>query len=231
MLVAGFALFGIFSNIGVYAQNNALGVYQALPSIILLFPYDGILVNIILIMVQIFNLSLIIKPKHKFSYLKEQLYALDKFNLRWFELPIIIVVGVWSLFSFGDLICGLNSVANALYDIKYLFLLIWVGLLPLMNLISMVFKFEGKIKSKKNKLLYLASIIVCNALFVGLFFAFEAMYPNFVVGVGKPLFPITYSISLPIEIMILIGVQAFSVVICLIKILVAAIKTNVLEGE
>lgn len=224
ILLASFSLYGIFSNIELYVSNNALGVYQALPSIILLFPYDGIIVNIVLILIQVFNLLLVFNPNHKLAYLKEQLYSLDKFNIRWFELPIVLVVGIWSLFSLGDFVCGLNSIANALYDIKYLFLLVWVGLVPLMNLICLVFKFENKIESKKNKLVYLLSIVGINALFVGLFFLFETMHPNFVVGVGKPLFPITYSISLPIEIMILIGVQTASSFVGLVKTLVALLK-------
>ena len=230
VLLASFSLYGIFSNIGLYASNNALGVYQALPSIILLFPYDGIIVNIVLILVQVFNLLLVFNPQHKLAYLKDQLYSLDKFNIRWFELPIILVVGIWSLFSLGDFVCGLNSIANALYDIKYLFLLIWVGLIPLMNLTGLLFKFENRIESKKNRILYLLSIICANALFIGLFFMFETIYPNFVVGVGKPLFPITYSISLPIEIMILIGVQVLSTVVCLIKVLITATKNYISEG-
>ena len=47
----------IFANIHLYKSNNALGVYDSLPSIILHFPYDMIVVLSAIFIWQIFNLA------------------------------------------------------------------------------------------------------------------------------------------------------------------------------
>ena len=48
-------LIGIFNNLPIYISNNMLGVYETIPSIILVYPYDSIVINIVLFIIQIFN--------------------------------------------------------------------------------------------------------------------------------------------------------------------------------
>ena len=82
----------------------------------------------------------------------------------------------------------------------------------------------GKFKSKKAKVIYLASTIVINALFVLVFALLEKMYPNFLVYIGKPLLPITFSLSRRIEILLLIITQGLFAFITLVKLSVTLIK-------
>ena len=221
--VAVFALVGIFQRLDVYISNNNLGVYSSLPSIFIQFPYDAILINVVLILVQVYNVSTIVKPNHKYAYLKEKGYALNLFKVRIYDFLFVLVVTICSLFTLGDFVCGLNAIENALHDPKYVFLMAWV-LMPVINLFIIMFRFENNLKTKVHKFIYFGSIILVNLLFIGLFFIFEACDPNFVAVIGKPLFPITFSISLPVEIYILIGVQAVGMVVALKKIAYLLLK-------
>lgn len=208
----------IFLNFNVYATNNALGVYGSIPSIIVCFPYDGIIISSFLILVQIYNLTVIIKPNHKFSYLKENHYNIGFVKLSLIEYLLISVLAILALFTVGDFISGFNAIENILYDGKYLYLLLWVLIIPTVNLLSFVFKFENKIKSNSNKVIYLSSLIFVNILFGLLLFIFETISPSFIVSIGKPLFPIAFSISFPVEMIILLAIEAVSIIINSVKL-------------
>ena len=67
-----------------------------------------------------------------------------------------------------------------------------------------------------GNIVYSLKCIIC--------YIFEVNYPNFIVSIGKPLFPITYSISFPVEIIAILAIQAISVLINLLKITLIAIK-------
>ena len=225
LLVASlFALVNIFMHIDVYASNNALGVYQALPSIILAFPYDAIVVHLVIVLSQVVNIFLAIKPNHKLAQYKEKLYSLNKVNINIFEYVLYAIIGILSLLMLG--LClggGLKGFANIFSDIKYLFLLLWF-VLPGINLVLLITKLEGKFKSKKAKVIYLASTIVINALFVLVFALLEKMYPNFLVYIGKPLLPITFSLSRRIELLLLIVTQGLFAFVTLVKLSITFIK-------
>ena len=51
----------IFINVSLYAANNRFGVYDALPSIIVHFPYDMIIVHTFLVILQVFNIVCAVK--------------------------------------------------------------------------------------------------------------------------------------------------------------------------
>ena len=224
--VASFALYGIFQNFDVYTSNNSLGVYGSLPSIIIKFPYDGIVINILLIAVQVFNVITLFKPKHKYSYLKEQLYNHGYFKINLIEYLFYSILAILTFFTIGDFISGLRLLPNIRYDGKIIFLLLWILIIPLVNLISYVFKFENRINKISHKMTYLLSIIGINILFGLLFYLFETLDPNFIVSIGKPLFPITYSISFPIEIIALLLIQGISIIIGISKIILIKLKKN-----
>lgn len=210
----------IANNIEIYANNNILGVYDSIPSIIVKFPYDSIIVDVALLIASIYNISLIIKPKHKYAFVKENMYSLGYIKLNVLEYILICILAILALFTVGDFICGLNSLANILYDGKYLFLLLWVLIIPTMNLLSYVFKVETRNINKKNKVIYLSSLIIINILFASLLLVFESITPSFIVAIGKPLFPIAFSISFPVEMIVLLAIQVISILIDTVKLIV-----------
>lgn len=221
-----FSLYGIIKYFKVFASNNELGVYGSLLGILIKFPFDGIVINILLIAVQIFNLITTFKPNHKYSYLKEQLYNHGYFKINLIEYLFYSILAILTFFTIGDFISGLRLLPNIRYDGKIIFLLLWLLIIPLMNLISYVFKFENRINKISHKMTYLLSLIGINILFGLLFYLFESIDPNFIVSIGKPLFPITYSISFPIEIIALLLIQGISVIIGLAKIILINLKKN-----
>lgn len=209
----------IFINFETYVNNNKLGVYGSIPSIIVQFPYDGIIVSVVLIITQIYNVLCVVRAKNKYAYLKENHYNLGYFKINLIEYLLMSVLAILALFTVGDFVCGLNSISNALYDAKYIFLLLWVLIIPTLNLLSFVFKVERKDITKKNKIIYLSSLILINIIFAVLLLVFEHFDPSFVVAIGKPLFPITFSISFPVELIILLVIQLISVIIDGIKLI------------
>lgn len=214
----------IFSNINIYVSNNRLGVYDSIWTIILKFPFDGIISSLVLLLVQIYNLLVVFKPNHKLSYLKEEHYSLGYFNINLIEYFVLCILAILSLFTVGNFICGLNSLANIKYDPKYLFLLLWVLIIPTINLLSFVYKLGNRDLTRKNKIIYLSTLILINVLFGVILLIFEGVHPNFVVGVGKPLFPITFSISFPVEIIILLAIQGVSIIVDSVKFVLVCFR-------
>ena len=224
MIASIFALVNIFMHIDVYVSNNALGVYQALPSIIIVFPYDAILIHLGLVVSQVCHILIAIKPNHKIAEFKEKLYSLECLKVNIFEYVLYVVLGILTVLLLG--LClgsGLSSIANMFYDIKYLFLLLWFAL-PAINLILLFTKIERKFESKKAKSIYLLSTIAINALFILVFSLLETAYPNFIVYIGKPLLPITFSLSRRIELLLLMIAQGLFAFITLVKLSVTLIK-------
>ena len=213
ILLAILTLVLISINFEVYAANNSLGVYQSIPSIIVMYPYDSIIVSILLILVQVYNLFTIFKPNHKLSILKDRNYNLNLVKLNVLEYSLISILAILALFTIGDFVCGFNAIKNVFYDSKYIFLMLWVLIIPTGNLLSFVFKLENKFKSKLSKNIYLSSLILINLLFGILLWIFEVIDPSFIVNVGKPLFPIAFSISFPVEMLVLLGIQLVSILI------------------
>ena len=216
-------LINIFQNIETYVSNNLLGVYQTLPSIIVHFPFDGIIVYALLISLQVLNIIAAIKVDGKIAKVKDELCEVSKLDIKILEyLPYAILCILSCLFA-GLFVCGLSALSNILYDVKYIYLLLWY-LLPCITLICLVFKFENKMKTKTIKVSYLVILISVNAIFALLYFIFEKFDPDFVVRIGKPLLPITFSISQRIEFLILIVTQSIGSLICLIKAVVILLK-------
>ena len=220
-----FVLINIFNNISIYVSNNSLGVYQTLPSILFGFPYDGIIVHILLILIQVVNLISVIKPNHKIALLKEKFYSLDYLKIRIGDYVVLVVVTLLSCLFAGLFVCGLSAFSNVFHDIKYLYLLVWY-LLPVINLVCIVFRVENDFQTDKGKIKYLAYFIIINIVFMASYFLFEIIHPNFIVQIGKPLLPITFSISMRIELMLLIGVQSVGILIYLIKLLLIILRKN-----
>ncbi len=216
--IAVFNLVGIITNFNLYASNNRLGVYESLPSIIISFPYDALVINSLLILLQGYNLFSIIKPNHKISKAKLAIKQTDTVNLNIVEYLPICILAILSFVFIGSSLCCFNAIENALYDSKYVFLALWELLIPLTSLLLIVFKVEKRNIPKKAKLITLLSAIVLNLVFGILLLVFELTTPGFIIHVGKPLFMIAFSVSLPIEMLVLIAIMLISAVIHTVKI-------------
>ena len=209
-------LINIFQNIEVYARNNFLGVYQTIPSLLFGFPFDCIIVHIGLIAVQAINVLSVLKPELKVAKVREELLETGRLNITVLEyIPYALLTILAGLFA-GLFVCGLSAIENVLYDAKYVYLLLWY-LVPCLSLICIVLKFENNFKKDSSKLAHLLSLVGLNVVFLVLFFVFEAIDPDFIVRVGKPLLPITFSVSMRIEIFVMMGTQGLGSLILLVK--------------
>ena len=223
IVVSGFNLYGIFKHFSVFVSNSELGVYSSFPSLLFGFPYDGIVISLGLIIAQVYNLIIVFKKDFKYAFIKEEMYSLGYFKFHIIEYVLISVVGAYALFCIGNVVGAFAAFENVLYDFKYIYLLL-LFLISGADLLTYVFRVEDHFIDKKGKIIYFVSHICVNVLFILLFVIFEAIHPNFMVGVGKPLLPITYSISFPIETILIATVQGIFIVINLIKILILVIK-------
>ena len=59
-----------------------------------------------------------------------------------------------------------------------------------------------------------------------LFLLLELTYPNFIVHLGKPLVPIAFLVSLPIEPGIILGIMALGTLVAAIRMFMVAAKQN-----
>ena len=81
----------------------------------------------------------------------------------------------------------------------------------------MQLKFEDKFKKEPNKLAHLLGLVGLNIVSLALYFVFEKIHPDFVVAIGKPLLPITFSVSMRIELFVMMGTQGLASLILLVK--------------
>ena len=72
--------------------------------------------------------------------------------------------------------------------------------------------------SIKKKLASCHAHKIVNILFGLLLWLFETISPSFIVSIGKPLFPIAFSISFPVEMIILLAIEAVSIIINSVKL-------------
>lgn len=229
--ISVFCIVGIGINFNAYATNNALGVYEAIPSIGFAFPYDQLVVQSFLIICQIINLVLLFKPTNDLLVLQEAFKKRDYFKFNIFEYIAICLYSVFVLVFFGSALCGLNSLENALYNPKYIYLILWLLIIPTMDLMFIVFKPHIRNLKKRNEIILYSVGISLNVLFGLLLAIFEVTDPSFVVQVGKPLFPITFSVSLPIEIIIILLLSFISIVISVIHLIKRILKKEEKEIE
>ena len=185
---------------------------------------DAIITCVVLLAIQAYNISLVIKPNHKYAFLKESWYSLNTFKLSVFEYLPLCIISLLIFFFAGDAASGLLMIENVVYDPKYIFILLWLLLGTMGNLLSYVFKVENKINEKKNKVLYLLANILVNVILVALYIVFDKTSPDYIPQIAKPLFPITFSKSIPIEMMFVFGLQALAILAVLVKLVIVLLK-------
>lgn len=207
-------LVGIFCSFSVYASNNRFGVYETIPSVLVAFPYDGIFFNVFLLVLQVVNIVLFIKPTSRLAQGKEALKQYGIVRLSIVEYLLLCVLAILVFVFVGSAFwAAVNAIENTLYNGKFIFLFLWVLLIPLMNFLLLVFKPETRDIPKKQKALWLLGGIAVNVLFGVLLWIFELTDPSFIVHVGKPFFSIAFSVSLPIEMVGILGIMAISIIV------------------
>ena len=208
----------ILMSLNVYMSNNILGVYDTLYGLFFKFPYDAILVNIFLIVMQVLRIIRLIKPEGKLSKGWESYKQYGIFKLSVGEYLPLCILAILAFSFAGDTLNSLIALENALYDIKYIYLALWL-LTPLLNLLVLVIKPESKIKDKRIKIIVMSVAISVNVIFALLLLIFELTSPDFIIHVGKPMFLITFSVSLPIEMIALLLIGVSSIVFYVVKLI------------
>lgn len=219
-----FNLVSIFSNISLYVSNNYYGVYDALlPSVFVLFPYDMILVSILIVLLEINNIICLLTKENIISKFFNKLshYGYFKFNI--ISYLLLSVLSIVAFIFVGAYLTSFKAIENALYDLKYLYVGLWC-LTPMINLLGLLFNFNQRDLSKTKKNIIVSSLIGINVLVIALLFVFEAIYPNFLTYIAKPYFVITYSVSLAIEPLILLATGLISTIIFTIQLLIINLK-------
>lgn len=215
----------IFMNIKAYASNHALGVYDSLPSIGLHFPYDIIVVFFAIIALNIFAAITAFRPSSRVAVIVNSVKQRGNLKLHIWEYLLICVLAIIAFVFAGSAIYGtFSSFENAFYDPRYLFMLVWIFVIPMGNLALLVLKPERLNVRKSTKITVLSCAVAVNLAFGLLVWVFEMTRPDFLIHIGKPLFMIAFSVSLPIEPLIILGVMAFSTLIFVIRIVLTAIS-------
>ena len=218
---------GLGINAELYASNRALGGYDTMLKLLFGFPYDGWAFTLFLLSVQAVNFVCVFKPNSKLAKWKEGWNKQGACSLGLVEYLLICVLAILTFVFIGAAVCSLGAFENVLYDGKFVFLWLWVLILPLSNLLLLVFKFEKRVKTKRAKVAFLGGGIAVNVLFGVLLWIFETVYPSFIVHVGKPLFAIAFSVSLPIEMVGLLAIGGVcSVVLAVRLVLVLKAKAD-----
>ena len=211
-------LTGIFGSFSVYASNNRLGVYESIPSIILAFPYDAIVFHILLLFAQGFNVIENIKPMGKLATLKDSFRQEGWAQMRVGEYALLGLAAIFAFLFAGSAICALNAMENILYDARFLFMWVWL-FLPAASVVALAIKPEKKQISKRKKVVFLAVAAGVNLLFNLAFLVFELVTPGFIIHMGKPMFSIAFSISFPVEPLVLVALTLTFAVLFAVKLI------------
>ena len=207
----------IFGNLELYASNNALGVYSALPSFGVHFPYDMIAVHFAIIAICAVLLAFGFAKCKKATEFFGGLRQCGTFNINVFVYIALCLFAIFAFVFVGSAImASFTSFENALHDAKFIFLVLWVLIIPMMNLIFLA--------KKPKSIIALASGIGVNLVFGALLFIFEYTSPDFMVHVGKPLFLIAFSVSLPIEMALIVLMMVIGTIYMIFKLISELIK-------
>lgn len=210
----------IVQKLPLYQSNNALGVYDALPSFGLHFPYDMLILLGCMILWQIFRLAVGNRQSTRAGAFLESCKQQGTLTLRVWEYVLLCILSFVVFVFTGAGICAtFTALENALYDARYLFLLLWVALIPMANLVVLAVKPQAIKTTKRTKLTVLGSLVAVNLVFGVLFLVLELTQPDFLVHVGKPLFLVAFSVSLPIEPGVILGIMALGTVIAAVRMI------------
>ena len=228
ILYAAANLILIFANIKLYVSNNSLGVYDTLPSFALRFPFDMITLHFVLLALQILNLVIIFKKGTCAETFLNTLRQRGNVKVSVLEYVFLSVLAIVAFVFFGSAVtAAFTAFENVFYSGKFLYLLLLVGIIPMGNLVFLAIKPERYAKARTKKLMMLIIPIAVNLIFTLLFFVFEAIHPDFLVYIGKPFFLIAFSVSMPIEPAVIIGVMAVSTLIYAVRLIYNLVENHV----
>jgi cell division protein FtsL len=213
----------ILNQMELYASNHALGVYDALPGIILRFPFDMLVILPILLAWQICKLTVADRPTTRMGAWLNRLKQRGTLDLRVVEYLILCVLAiVVFVFTGAAVFSTFSAFENALYDVRYVFLLLWVMIIPMANLALLTLRPEKMKLRRPTKMIILGSGIGANLISGLLFLIAELTYPDFLIHIGKPVFLIAFSVSLPIEPGVILGIMAVGTLVLAIRMVLVA---------
>ena len=187
------------------------------------FPYDMIAVHFALIALHALMIILVAAKRDEASGVKQ--HGIFKLNLIEYVALCVFAILVF-VFVGSSVFATFSSYENALYDAKFAFLVLWLFIIPLMNLVYLALKPERLIEKKGAKIAVFASGIVVNLIFGALLFIFEAVHPDFMVHIGKPLFLIAFSVSIPIEMAVIVAMMAIGSIVMSAKLITVLVKSK-----
>ena len=208
--LANIVLLGL--NFQTLYENSQAGNFSNFTTIGLTYPLDALVVNCLIVILQGINLFILIKPKAKIAFIKDAFrsYGFFKFNI--VEKIFITILALITMCFIGDFFNGFLAGGNVKYDGKFIFLMMMIFIIPIMNLIYFLTKPSTKLSSQKAKTIINSCLIGVNLLFAILFIVFVFVFPDFVAHVGKPLFPFDYAVSIPLGPYILLIIIVVSTV-------------------
>ena len=143
---------GLSVNAYLYGSNHRLGGYDTLLNLAFGFPYDGWIYTVVLLAAQVVNLICVCKPQSKLALGKDGFFNKQGVcSLGLVEYLLVCVLAILVFVFVGAAVRAIGAFENALYDGKFIFLWLWVLLVPAMNLAYLVFKPEKRVQSKKAK--------------------------------------------------------------------------------
>lgn len=226
-VVTGLAIYNIIGlaiNFSMFMANNQAGYYINLQTLGIAFPIDVLIINIFIILLQAYNIYLLVKPGAKYAYIKDAFTSYGFFKFNKIESILIGILGVATSIFIGDFFNGLNTLQNATHDGKYVFLLLLILIIPLMNLIYFLTKPSVRNIEEKTKLILYSSQTGVNILFTVLLITFVYTSPDFIAKIGKNLFPIDFTISIPIGPYVILIIALVSIVFGSINIVKSILK-------
>lgn len=211
------SLIGTFVSIDIYISNLNLGVYSSMPTVG--FPVDGILINVVVLALVALGLIATLKPEGKLGKIHEKINLCGTVEISKRKFLALLPLTIFALAFVGDGIMGFTAIENALYDPRFIYIMIFVGLLPILNLIIILLKPERLATSNGGKIGILAGGVSINVIFLALLLAFELSTPDFMVHIGKVFLIITFSVSFPVEVLVVVATIVTGTVVMVLRLI------------
>ena len=208
-----------------FYKNSEAGHYVNFTTIGLTFPVDVLAVNVILLLIQAFNLYILIKPNSKYAFIKDAFGNYGFFKFKMVEKVFLTIFAVFTMLFIGDFFNGFYAIDNVSYDGRYIFLMLMTFIIPLINFVYFLIKPSIRSIAKKTNTIIHSIVIGINVLFALLFAIFVGVSPEFLITVGKPLFPLDFTISIPVFPYLLLLILSISTIFELI-IFIKYLKTK-----
>ena len=205
----------VLSHIGYYVKNFSLGAYGGLLGVG--FPYDALAVSAAMLVLAVLGTVGSLRKDFAPARALGALRRGGTLPLGGGEYVLLSLFGILTLLFLGCFLSGLGAMRNVLADPRYLFLLAWVFAVPTGNMLLLALKPHLRLPRAKDAAL-LAVGVGGNLLFGVLLGIMEATAPDFMIRVGKPLFMIAFSVSLPIEMLGMLLVMAVGTVTCAVRL-------------